>query len=81
MPKAKVSTIPNTKTLHTILEEYQETLREADRSLKKVLSLNPESEAYWDELTKLHPILTTMESSANSIQEEIENLIDQLPED
>jgi len=45
MPKAKVSTIPNTKTLHTILEEYQETLRDTDRSLKKVLSLNPESEA------------------------------------
>ncbi len=81
MPKAKVSTVPSTKTLHAFLEEYQETLREAERGLKKVLSLNPQSGAYWDELTKLHPILTMAESSAHSIQEEIENLIDELPED
>ena len=81
MPKMTVSTGPNTKTLHAILEEYQETLRDAERSLKRVLSLNPQSEAYWDELTKLHPVLTTTESSAKSIQEEIESLIDQLPED
>ena len=81
MPKMTVSTGPNTKTLHAILEEYQETLRDAERSLKRVLSLNPQSEAYWDELTKLHPVLTTTESSAKSIQEEIESLIDRLPED
>lgn len=81
MPKTKVSTVPNTKTLHAILEEFQETLRHAERGMKRVLSLNPQSEAYWDELTKLHPVLTTTESSAKSIQEEIESLIEQFPED
>ncbi len=81
MAKAKVSTLPDTKTLHAILEEYQDTLREAASGMKKVLSLNPQSEAYWDELTKLHSVLTTAESSAKSTQEEIESLIDRLPED
>ena len=81
MAKTKASTIPNTTNLHAFLEEYQDTLREAESGMKRVLSLDPRSEAYWDELAKLHPVLTLAESSAKSIQEEIESLVDQLPED
>jgi len=81
MSKAKNLAVPDTKTLHAFLEEFHETLGEAERGLKNVLSLSPQNEAYWDELAKLHPILTTVESSANTIQAEVEKLIDQLPED
>jgi hypothetical protein len=73
--------MPDTKTLRAFLEELRETLGEAERSLNKVLSLDPQNEAFWNELAKLHPALTLMESSAGSIQTEIENLVDQLPED
>jgi hypothetical protein len=81
MAKSKVSAVPDTRTLHAFLEELRETLGEAERGLNKVLSLDPRTETYWDELARLHPVLTTMESSAQTIQAEVENLVDQLPED
>jgi predicted nuclease with TOPRIM domain len=81
MAKERVVTAPSTETLEALLQDFDETLREVERGLKKVLSRKAQSEAYWDELTKLHPLLTLVESQSNSLQEEIESLIDRLPED
>jgi hypothetical protein len=81
MPRPKASAIPDTHTLQVIMEEYLEMLREAERGVKKVLSLDPNKEAFWDELSELYPHLTWVESRSSSIQEEIEDLIDELPED
>ena len=81
MPKTKSPTVPNTHTLQLLMEEYLGMLRDAERGVKKVLSLSPQKEEFWDELTSLHPLLTLVEGRSNGIQEEIEDLIDQLPED
>ena len=56
-------------------------LREAERRAKKVLTLNPEKEEFWDGSSSLYPLLTEVEARPQSIREEIEELIDQLPED
>jgi len=81
MPKSKAPSIPDTGTCRILLEEYLEMLRDAERQVKKVLSLNPAKEEYWDALADLDPLLTQIESSSNSLQEESLNLLDQLPED
>ncbi len=81
MPRAKASATPNTKTLLGLMQEYQEMLRDAERGVKKVLTLNPETEKFWDALTDVAPLISLVESRSNSIWEEIVDLIDQLPED
>ncbi len=81
MPRAKTATIPDTHVLRVLMEEYQEMLRDAERGVKKALSLNPQKEDFWDELSDLYPVLTMVESRSNSLQDEIEDLTDQLPED
>lgn len=81
MRKAKVASLPNTSTLTGLLEEYQEMLREAQRRVKKALTLDGSDEAFWEELTRLSPLLTMVEARSSGIQEEIDKLIEELPED
>jgi hypothetical protein len=81
MPKSKVPTTPDTRTLRVLLEEYVGTLRDTERLAKKVLSLDPRKEEFWDALADLDPLLTLTESSSNSLQEISLELVDQLPED
>jgi hypothetical protein len=81
MAKSKVSAPPNTRTLLAMMEEYGQMLRDAERGVKKVLPIDPQKEEFWDGLSDLHPLLTLIESRSTGIVEEIEKLIDQLPED
>ncbi len=63
------------------MEEYLQMLRDTERGVKKVLSLDPKKEEFWDELSELDPLLTMVESRSQSILEESLDLVDQLPED
>ena len=63
------------------MQEYQEMLREAERGVKKVLALDPQTEAFWDQLDEATPLITMVGDRSNSIWEEVLDLIDQLPED
>lgn len=81
MAKAKAPAVPDTHVLKVLVEEYLEMLSEAQQGVKKLLALNPQKEEYWDQLSELDPIITLIESRSNSIHEEIDDLVDQLPED
>jgi hypothetical protein len=79
--KAKTAAIPDTHVLKVLAQEYQQMLAEAQRGLKKLLSLDPQEEEFWDQLSELDPTITLIESRSNSIHQEIDDLIDQLPDD
>jgi hypothetical protein len=79
--KSKAHPVPDTHVLRGLMEEYLEMLRDAERGVKKVLSLNPQREEFWDALSDLDPQVTMIEARSKSIQEESLDLLDQLPED
>ena len=79
--KTKAAAVPDTHVLRVLMEEYLEMLRDAERGVKKVLSLDPQSEEFWDALSDLDPQVTMIEARSKSIQEESLDLLDQLPED
>jgi len=79
--RAKATTIPDTHVLKVLMREYQEMLAEAQRGIKKLLSLDPQEEEFWDQLSDLDPTIPLIESRSGGIHEEIDDLIDQLPED
>jgi len=81
MTKAKTLVVPDTHLLRDLMEEYQDMLREAAEGVKKALALSPEKEKFWDTLTDIYPVVTMVEARSNSIADEIEELIDQLPDD
>ena len=81
MPKSKTAAVPDTRALKILMEEYLEMLREVERTAKKVLALNSQKEEFWDELSELAPHLTMVAARSSSIEEEILELIDRLPED
>ena len=81
MAETKATTVADTQTLRLVLQEYVETLHDAERLAKKALSLEPQTEEFWDTLSDLDPLLTLIESSSNSLQEISLELVDQLPED
>ncbi|HEX5412480.1 MAG TPA: hypothetical protein VFZ27_11550 [Terriglobia bacterium] len=81
MAKAKTPTVPNTHVLKVLAEEYLEMLDEARRDVKKLLMLDPEKEEFWDHLSEIEANITLIGSRSESIHEEIETLIDQLPDD
>ncbi len=81
MPKTRAPAVPNTRTLLALIEEYQEMLRDAERGVKKLLALNPETEKFWNALTDIAPQTTLVGDRSDSVWEEIVDLIDQLPED
>ncbi|PYV10246.1 MAG: hypothetical protein DMG23_08310 [Acidobacteria bacterium] len=81
MPKAKAPAVPDTHVLKRLLEEYLEMLREAEKTVKKVLALNPQKEEFWDQLSEHAAEISMVEIRSKTIVEEIDELIDQLPED
>jgi hypothetical protein len=80
-PETKAPAIPDVHVLTRLVEEYQEMLREAERGVKKVLALNPQTEKFRDELTNVAPHFSLVGDRLNTTWEEITDLIDQLPED
>jgi len=78
---AKTTTLPDTHVLKVLAQEYQQMLSQAQRGIERLLSLDPQKEAFWNQLSELDPIVTLIESRSNSIHQEIDELVDQLPED
>lgn len=81
MPKAKAPAVPDTHVLKRLMEEYLQMLREAEKTVKKVLALNPQKEEFWDQLSEHAAEISMVEIRSKTIVEEIDELIDQLPED
>lgn len=81
MAKTSAPTIPETRLLRHLMEEYLEMLRKTERGVKKVLALNPQNEEFWDQLSEHAAEITMLGIRSNTIVEEIDELIDHLPED
>jgi hypothetical protein len=81
MPKAETAAYPDTATLRMFMKEYAQMLREAERAAKKILSLNPQTERFWDALSESAALFTMIRARSGTIEEEIDSLIDQLPDD
>ena len=78
---SQATTIPDTHVLKVLAQEYQQMLVEAQRGIEKLLSLDPQAEEFWDQLSELDPTITLIESRSGGIHQEIDDLMDQLPED
>jgi hypothetical protein len=81
MAKSKTPTVPDTHVLKVLAEEYLGMLDEARRDVKKLLTLDPQGEEFWDHLSEIEANITLIGSRSESIHEEIDTLIDQLPDD
>ena len=81
MPKSKAPVVPDTHVLKHLMEEYLEMLLEAEKIVKKALVLDPEKEEYWDHLSEHAADISMLEIRSRTIVEEIDDLIDYLPED
>ena len=81
MPQTKFPAIPDTHVLKRLMEEYVEMLRETEKTVKKVLALNPQTEEFWDQVSEHAADITMVGIRSTTIVEEIDNLIDRLPED
>jgi hypothetical protein len=81
MPRTKAPAIPDTHVLKRLIEEYVQMLRDAEKAMKKVLTLDPQNEEFWDQLSEHGAEISMVEIRSRTIVEEIDNLIDQLPED
>jgi predicted transcriptional regulator len=80
MPKSKAPPVPDTRTLKHLLEEYLEMMHEAEKIVKKALALNSEKEEFWDHISEHAADISMLGIRSNTIVEEIDELIDQLPE-
>lgn len=81
MPKTKAPTVPDTHVLKRLMEEYLEMLREAEKIVRKALALNPQKEEFWDQLSEHAAEISMVEIRSKTIVEEIDDLIEQLPDD
>jgi len=63
------------------MEDYLDMLREAEKNVKKNLALDPEKEEFWDYLSEHAADIWWVGTRSQSIVDEIDDLIDQLPED
>ena len=81
MPRTKATSIPDTHVLKRLMEEYLEMLRETERTVKKVLTLNPQTEEFWDQVSEHAADISMVGTRSTTIVEEIDDLIDKLPED
>lgn len=81
MPKSKASVIPDTHALKRLMEEYLEMLRDVEKITKRALALNPEKEEFWDYVSEHAAEISMLGIRSDTIVDEIDDLIDQLPED
>ncbi len=81
MPKTKTPAIPDTQVLKHLMEEYLGMLHEGENIVRKALALNPQKEEFWDHLSDHAAEISMLGIRSNTIVEEIDHLIDQLPED
>ena len=76
---AQTTSIPATHMLRLLLQNMRRCCLR--RSIRTLLALDPQQEEFWDQLSELDPMITLIESRSNSFHQEIDELIDQLPED
>jgi hypothetical protein len=81
MPKTKAPAVPDTHVLKQLMEDYVEMLHGTEKIVKKALALSPEKEEYWDHLSEHGAEISMLGIRSNTIVEEIDELIDQIPED
>ena len=81
MPRTKSPALPDTHVLNRLMEEYAEMLRDSEKAVKMILSLDPQKEEFWDQLSEHAAEISMVEIRSKIIVEEIDNLIDKLPED
>jgi hypothetical protein len=81
MPGTKAPPIPDTHVLERLMQEYVGMLRETEKAVKSILALNPETEDFWDRLSEHAADISMIGIRSTTIVEEIDSLIDQLPED
>jgi len=81
MPRTKAPTIPDTHVLKRLMEEYVEMLPETESIVKKLLTLNPGTEEFWDQVSEHAADISMVGIRSATIVEDIDSLIDQLPED
>jgi len=81
MPKTKAPAVPDARTLKHFMEEYLGMMRETEKIVKKALALNPEKEEFWDYVSEHAAEISMLGIRSNTIVEEIDELIDNLPED
>lgn len=81
MGKAKLSTVPDTHVLRVLAEEYLGMLEQARQDVQKLLTHDPQKEEFWNHLSEIEANITLIGSRSESIHEEIDTLIDQLPDD
>jgi hypothetical protein len=63
------------------MEEYVEMLRETEKTVKQILALNPQTEEFWDKVSEHAADISMVGIRSTTIVEEIDDLIDKLPED
>jgi hypothetical protein len=81
MPGTKSPAIPDTHVLKRLMGEYVEMLRDTEKAVKIILSLDPQKEEFWDRLSDHAAEISMVEIRSKTIVEEIDNLINKLPED
>jgi hypothetical protein len=81
MSRTKTLAIPDTHVLKRFMEEYVEMLRDTERTVKKVLTLDPQTEEFWDQVSEHAADISMVGIRSTTIVEEIDSLIDKLPED
>ena len=81
MSYTKAPAIPDTHVLKRLMEEYVEMLRDTEKTVKKVLTLDPQAEEFWDHISEHAADISMVGIRSTTIVEEIDSLIDQLPED
>ncbi|HXX22436.1 MAG TPA: hypothetical protein VEO19_04730 [Terriglobia bacterium] len=81
MPKTKALAIPDIHVLKRLMEEYVAMLRETEKTVKKILALDPQKEEFWDKVSEHAADISMVGIRSTTIVEEIDDLIDKLPED
>ena len=81
MSPTKAPAVPDTHVLKRLMEEYVEMLRETERIVNKVLTVDPRTEQFWDQISEHAADISMVGIRSTTIVEEIDNLINQLPED
>ncbi len=81
MSKSKASPAIDTRTLDALLAELADLHAHLGAQLKKLESAGQLSEPYHDSLAVIYTQLTLLKALADDLQNEIDRLDDQLPDD
>ncbi len=81
MNKSKVSSVIDTRTLDALLAELADLHTRLGAQMKKLQGAGKLSEPYHDSLAAVYTLLTLLKTLADDIQNEVDRLDDQLPDE